>query len=67
MKAGVSAIERAFQLARSRSVRDVTELKRAIKREGYNSWDIEGKAITGQLCELIKATIRSSAGADMHD
>ena len=55
MKLGVSAITRALQLARSGSVRDVAEIKRAMARSGYNPREIEGKAITGQLRELIKA------------
>jgi hypothetical protein len=55
MRPGVRPVERAFQLARSGSVRDVAELKRAMAREGYIPREIEGKAITGQLRELIKA------------
>jgi hypothetical protein len=55
VKPGVSTIERAFQLARSASIRDIADIKRALDREGYYSRWIEGKAITRQLRELIKA------------
>ena len=55
MKVGVSAVARAFHLARSGAVRGVAELKKALDREGHNSREIEGRAITGQLRELIKA------------
>jgi hypothetical protein len=55
MKQDVRPLERAFQLARSGSVWDVAEIKRALEREGYNPREIEGKAITGQLRELIRA------------
>jgi DUF1009 family protein len=55
MKPGVSAIERAFQLARSSSVRDVAEIIKALDREGYNSRVVEGKVIRVQLRDLIKA------------
>ena len=51
MKIGVRPVERAFQLARSGSVRDIAELKKVLEREGYFSREIEGKAITGQLRE----------------
>ena len=54
MKVGVRAVERAFQLARSGSVRDVAEIKRAMDREGYNPREIEGKTLHGQLRVLIK-------------
>jgi hypothetical protein len=55
MKPGVSAIERAFQLARCGSVRGVGEIKKAMEREGYSSREIEGNVIRGQLRNLIKA------------
>lgn len=54
MKAGVAPLERAFQLARSGSVGNVTELKTALKREGYSSEVIEGRTLTRQLRELIQ-------------
>jgi hypothetical protein len=54
-KSGVSALERAFQLARSGSVRDIGEPKKALDPEGYSSREIEGSVIRGQLRGLVKA------------
>jgi hypothetical protein len=55
MKPGVRPVARAFQLARSGAMRDMWELKQAMVREGYDPRKIEGKAIHGQLRDLIKA------------
>jgi hypothetical protein len=55
MKPGVSAIERAFQLARSGSVGNVADIKKTLDREGYGAREIEGKVLHDQLRALIKA------------
>jgi hypothetical protein len=55
MKPNVGPIERAFQLARSGSVRNVEEIKLAMHREGYDYKVIEGNSIRGQLRALVKA------------
>ena len=52
-EAGVTSIERAFELARSGAVRDVQELRRRLKGEGYNSYEIEGRTLHTQLKMLI--------------
>jgi hypothetical protein len=54
MKPGVRPLERAFQLARSGSVQNVSEIRRAMEREGYASREIEGEQLRTQLRALIK-------------
>jgi hypothetical protein len=52
----VSALERAFQLARSGLVADVSDIKAQLKREGYDDQYVDGgRSLTLQLRNLIKA------------
>jgi hypothetical protein len=53
----VSALERAFELARSGTIRDISQIKGALVREGYDTGQIEGPMLVRQL----RALIRSSA------
>lgn len=50
-----STVERAFELARSGSVRDVEELIRTVRNEGYEgvSSHLAGREIRRQLRALI--------------
>ena len=51
----VSALERAFQLARS-GVANVEDIKKRLKREGYDvSSAYSGRSLRSQLRDLIKA------------
>jgi hypothetical protein len=50
----MTALERAFQLARSGEVSGLPEIRKALNREGYNGNQIEGPALTRQLADLIK-------------
>lgn len=50
----MTALERAFQLARSGEVSGLTEIRRALDREGYSGDQIEGPALKRQLAGLIK-------------
>jgi hypothetical protein len=51
----VSALERAFQLARSGRVGDVMDIKAQLKREGYDDRYVDGgPSLTLQLRNLIK-------------
>jgi hypothetical protein len=52
----MTAIERAFQLARSGRASTVAAIDRALKHEGYGARQIEGPALRRQLAALIKAT-----------
>jgi len=58
-----SALERAFELARSGRYPTVELIRRAISAEGYFQSQIEGRELTRQL----KALITASAGAPPDD
>jgi hypothetical protein len=49
----VTALERAFQLAKSGNVATMDALKHQLKTEGYSVTTITGKALTRQLRALI--------------
>jgi hypothetical protein len=52
----VSAIERAFQMAKSGEVSNIEDIKTKLKREGYNPSDVYvGRSLNLQLRKLIKA------------
>jgi hypothetical protein len=51
----MTALERAFQLARSGSVAGLTEIVSSLNREGYSASQIEGRLLKRQLADLIKA------------
>ena len=53
----VTSLERAFQLARSGSVRTVHELRLALERERYDSKMVEGPSLSRQLRDVIKAAL----------
>jgi hypothetical protein len=51
----MTALERAFQLARSGQVSGLSEIVKALSREGYSANQIEGPALRRQLTGLIEA------------
>jgi hypothetical protein len=51
-----TALERAFQLAKSGNVATVSALKERLKAEGYSDATVKGKALTKQLRDLIRAS-----------
>lgn len=55
MKPNTTALERAFELARSGKFANVSEVKSVVAREGYPMNQLEGPALTKQLRALIKA------------
>ena len=51
----VSALERAFQLARSGQAATTADIKKRLKREGYEENAVDGgPSLTGQLRKLIR-------------
>ena len=50
----MTALERAFQLARSGQVSNIVEIKASLGREGYSKDQIEGPALRRQLTGLTK-------------
>jgi hypothetical protein len=51
----MTALERAFQLARSGSVAGLAEIVASLNHEGYSGSQIEGRVLKRQLSDLIKA------------
>jgi hypothetical protein len=50
----VSALERAFQLARSGQAASIDDIKKRLKREGYEEKAVDGgPSVAGQLRKLI--------------
>ena len=50
----MTALERAFQLARSGRVAGLTDIITSLKRDGYSATQIEGPLLKRQLADLIK-------------
>ena len=48
-----TALERAFELAKSGKVSNLTQLRDQIKAEGYSRAQIEGMALSRQLRRMI--------------
>jgi len=57
----MTALERAFQLARSGRVAGLTEIVTSLNREGYSASQTEGPVLKRQLSGLIKAARKASA------
>ncbi len=57
----LTALERAFQLARSGRVATITELLQALRRDRYDTQQVQGPTLRRQLTALIKAA-RSAGG-----
>ncbi len=53
----MTALERAFQLARSGQVSTLTDIVGSLRRDGYNISQIEGPALKRQLRDLIRAAL----------
>lgn len=51
----MTALERAFQLARSGRVAGLTDIVTSLKRDGYSASQLEGPLLKRQLADLIKA------------
>jgi hypothetical protein len=51
----ITALERAFQLARSGTCASVPAIRKLLKAEGYSTGQITGRALHRQLADLIKA------------
>jgi hypothetical protein len=50
-----TALERAFQLARSGLPNSVAEIRKRLSLEGYTAAQVDGKALRKQLLALIRA------------
>jgi hypothetical protein len=54
MDANKTAIERAFELAKSGGLASVDEIRHALKSEGYFAHHLTGPSLLGQLRKLIR-------------
>jgi hypothetical protein len=59
----LTALERAFQLARSGTVAGLSEIATSLNREGYHANQIEGPVLKRQLADLIKAARKPGAAS----
>jgi hypothetical protein len=59
----MTAVERAFQLAKSGSVAGLAEIVTSLNREGYYANQIEGPVLKRQLTDLIKAARKLNAAS----
>ena len=55
MDGNLTALERAFQLAKSGDCASVADLRKRLKSEGYSLQKIVGRSLSRQLETLIKA------------
>ena len=55
MDHNVTAIERAFELAKSGSCASVSDVKKRLRAEGYSITQITGRTLSKQLDALLKA------------
>jgi hypothetical protein len=56
MKENQTAVERAFQLAKSGRYTSVEHIHKALEAEGYSKWQVAGPALLKQLRELIRSS-----------
>ena len=55
MDHSITAVERAFQLAKSGGCTSVPEIKKRLIAEGYSATQITGRVLAKQLDGLIRA------------
>ena len=60
----MTALERAFQLARSGKMSGITEIVRSLKRDGYSTDQVQGPALIRQLTALIRSARLEDRKAD---
>lgn len=67
MPQNLDALERAFQIARSGKASSVVDIKKTLRREGYDERAVEGHALSRQLSRLIKdaKSIQLNSGASV--
>jgi len=54
-----TALERAFELARSGKITTVAKIRQSLKSEGYSDSQLIGTALIGQLRDLIRSAIKA--------
>ena len=59
----LTALERAFELARSGTCSTVSDIVRRLKQEGYSVTQVEGRSLKRQLEGLIRTAQETSSQA----
>jgi hypothetical protein len=59
----MTALERAFHVAKSGRLRRIQDVIASLKREGYSTAQLEGPSLRRQLSNLIKAARQESTNA----
>jgi hypothetical protein len=54
MKPNVTALERAFQLAKTGRYLDIAHIKQQLNHEGYSPNQIEGRTLIRQLQDIMR-------------
>jgi hypothetical protein len=63
----MTALERAFQLARSGRAAGLTDIITSLKSDGYSVSQIEGPLLKRQLADLVKAARAGGTSSDRRD
>ena len=61
MQPNVNAIERAFQIARSGDAASMRDIRKVLKKEGYQLEFVDGLAIRRQLVGLMREAIERAS------
>jgi hypothetical protein len=59
----ITALERAFQLAKSGDYATVSDIRKRLAQEGYSIAQITGGALSKQLLALIRAGRRATSSS----
>jgi hypothetical protein len=59
MHSDKTALERAFELARSGKITTVAKIRQSLKAEGYSDSQLIGNALVGQLRDLIRSATKA--------
>ena len=62
MQANTTALERAFELARSQACISIVEIKQRLNAEGYSNDVIMGRQLLAQLKAVIEKAARARCG-----
>jgi hypothetical protein len=63
MDHSITALERAFQLAKSGECRSVDEIRKKLSSEGYYAAQVTGKGLQRQLQGIITAALTAKSAA----
>lgn len=56
MQSNVTALERAFQLAKTGQYLDVSQIRQRLRFEGYDQGQVEGRSLLLQLRDIIRVS-----------